>query len=127
MQINQLLNNKTRFYSKGYGFNEMCTAMRRLPNLRSVTILRGCQIVTRTKHLDKSFSATLQRSSAVDDSDIPSSRSLLLDAARAGLFPSTVQLGPGDWRLLQADDDELAKMKMALEAVRDCEIRITTG
>lgn len=115
------------FRSRGYGFEEIFTAMRRLLNLHAITMSQGCTVVTRTKYLDKTFSASLQRPGAVDDSGIPPSRSLLLGAARAGLSLKTVQLGPVDWKLLHADDGEFAEMKDSLKSVCEFEIHITTG
>lgn len=113
--------------SRDHGFEAMCTAMRILPNLHSITMSQGCTVVTRTKLLDKSFSASLLRPGTVHDSGIPPSRSLLLGAVRAGLFLHTVRLGPVAWKLLQAEDGEFAEMKSALKSVRDFEMHMTTG
>ncbi|KAL8780224.1 MAG: hypothetical protein Q9213_006569 [Squamulea squamosa] len=111
----------------GHGFEDMYSAFRALPNLGSITMSEGCTIVTRTKYLDKTFSASLQRLGSQHDTGIPQARALLLSAARAGLSLHEVQLGYVDWQFLQADEADFLEMKNALKSVTTFEVHISTG
>ncbi|KAL8805981.1 MAG: hypothetical protein Q9182_001638 [Xanthomendoza sp. 2 TL-2023] len=109
-----------------YGSGAICSAMRALPNLRTIILSHGSGIVERTKQLDKTFSASLQRLYP-ETSGIPQAQSLLVGAAGAGLSLESVQIGDVDWKILQCDDEDFFKIKDALQSLRTCKLRISTG
>ncbi|KAL8809498.1 MAG: hypothetical protein Q9200_003366, partial [Gallowayella weberi] len=109
-----------------YGSEAICRAMRALPSLREIIMSQGCGIVPRTKKLDKTFSASLQLLGS-ENSGTPQARSLLVGAATAGLSLESVQIGSIDWKFLQCNDEDFFKMKDALQSLRSCELRISTG
>ena len=116
-------------HASGYGFETICTAMRNLPNLDTVTMSLGS--APRTRYLDMKFRASLQRAgpddSGLENMGVPQTRSLLLGASRARLSLDSVRLGSVDWKFLQATDSHFAEMKDTLRNVRYFEIHIDTG
>lgn len=117
--------------ASGYGFDIICIAMRNLPSLDIINMSLGSAIKSRTKYLDKTFSASLQRAgpdnTGPESRGVPQTRSLLLGASRAKLSLDSVRLGIVDWKFLQATDSHFAEMKDVLRNVRYFEIHIDTG
>ena len=118
---------------EGYGAKALADAMSWFPNLADVCMSMGCNIVTRSDHVKRAFSAGLHIPSgdhySIDGPGpgVSQTRSILLGAHQAGVQLKQLQLGDVDWKFFQAIKCDMEKMKQSLRSLRILELVISTG
>ena len=120
-----------RLRSRGYGSDQICSAISKFPNLTSICMSLGSNTSCQTDQIGSArFKKCRKGQHYYDELDsfgVQQMRSLLLGASFANLSLLQARLGDVNWRIFQATNVDFESMKKPLKSVFYLELRIIVG